>query len=331
MSHDRDEAEGLVQETFPPVVLSKPKFHNGSSFATGLYAIARNPGSDSRRQRTGSDTLAVALVAAAALLHIALLPEHLKESALFGAVFTTIAALQLAAAWAIWTRPGPGSRAAGRWICLAVVLLFVGARVVAPPGQNQPEALSLAGLLSLMLELGAVAALAVIQPMAARVRAGFPWLPAAAIAGTFAAVELLSWGALVYDFEGRFGWFSMSVSRLQPALAITAFYHWSLYLPLLSVAATLVVSGLLGYAVGLTILASRPQPDCQARYGLLAAAPATLAAPICCGPSLVSTAGIAITGSLASLALPLLALAGILLAADVVWLRRRLNGQLRAA
>ena len=293
---------------------------------------------DARRQRSGSDTLAVALVAAAALLHIALLPEHLKESVLFGAVFATIAALQLAAAWAIWTRPGPGSRAAGRWICLAVVLLFVGARVVAPPGQNQPEALSLAGLLSLILELGAVAALAVIQPMAARVRAGFPWLPAAAIGGTFAAVELLSWGALVYDAEGRLGWFSMSLSRFQPevayltpALAITAFYHWSLYLPLLSVAGTLLVSGLLGYAVGLTILASRLQPDCRARYGLFGAAPATLAAPICCGPSLLSTAGIAITGILASLALPLLALAGILLAADVVWLRRRLNGQLRAA
>lgn len=293
---------------------------------------------DASHLRSGSDSFAVALVAAAGLLHVALLPEHLKESTLFGAVFATIAALQLAAAWAIWTRPGPGSRAAGRWICLAVVLLFVGARIVAPPGQNQPEALSLAGLLSLILELGAVAALAVVQPMPARVRAGFPWLPAAAIGVTFAVVELLSWGALVYDSEGRLIWFSMSLSRFQPevayltpALAITAFHHWSLYLPLLSVASTLLVSGLLGYAVGLTILATRLQPDCGARYGLLGAAPATLAAPICCGPSLVSATGIAITASLASLALPLLALAGVHLAVDVAWLRRRLNGPPRAA
>lgn len=284
-------------------------------------------------QRTGSDTLAVALVSAAAVLQVVSLPEHLEEGALFGAVFATIAALQLAAAWAIWTRPGPSSRAAGRWICLAVVFLLVGARVVALPGRNQPEELSLAGLLSLVLELGAVAALAVVQPLAARRRAGFPWLAAVAIAGTFAVVELLSWGALAYDSEGRLSWFSMTfhhfqpeVAYLTPALAIEALHRWSVYLPLLSGAATLLVSGLLGYAVGLTILASRHQPQCRARYGLLGAAPATLSAPICCGPSLGSAAGIAISGSLAPLALPLLGLAGVLLLGDVVWLRRQLEG-----
>ncbi len=293
---------------------------------------------DARHHRSGSDPLAVALVAAAGLLHVALLPEHLKESALFAAVFATIAALQLAAAWAIWTRPGPGSRAAGRWICLAVVLLFVGSRVIAPPGKSQPEELSLVGLLSLILELGAVATLAVVQPITGRSRAGFPWLPGVAIGATFFMVELLSWGAVVYDPEDRLGWLSMTfhqfqpeVANLTPALAGDAFNHWAFYLPLLSGAGTLVVSALLGYAVGLTILVSRLQPDCRARYGLLGAAPATLAAPICCGPSLVSTAGIAITGSLASLALPLLALAGVLLAADVVWLRRRVTGPPRAA
>ena len=289
-------------------------------------------------RRSRSDILAVALVAAAALLHVALLPEHLKESALFGVVFATIAALLMASAWAIWSRPGPVSRAAGRWICLAVVLLFVGARVIAPPGTSQPEDLSLVGLLSLMLELGAVAALAVVQPMAARVRAGFPWLPMVAIGATFFVVELLSWGAVVYEPRGRLAMFSTTfhpfqpeVAYLTPALAGSAFNHWVFYLPLLSVAVTLLVSGLLGYAVGMTILASRLQPDCRARYGLLGAAPATLSAPVCCGPSLISTAGLAITGSLASLALPLLALAGVLLLADVAWLRRRLNGPRRAA
>ena len=72
----------------------------------------------------------------------------------------------------------------------------------------------------------------------------------------------------------------------------------------------------------MTILVTRMQPACRARYGLLGAAPATLAGPICCGPSLISTVGIAVAGSFAGLALPLLALAGALLVADGVWLRR---------
>lgn len=274
----------------------------------------------------------MALVAAAALLHIALLPEHLQEGVLFGLVFATIASLQLAAAWAIWTRPGPGSRAAGRWICLTVVLLFVGTRVVPPPGASQPEAVSLTGLLSLVLELGAVAALAVVQPMAARTRRGFPWLPVAAVGMTFFLVELLSWGAVVYDRGGSLSWFSVTAWRFQPELAyltpaigVSALHHWSLFIPLISGAAALAVSVLLGYAVGLTILVTRLRPACRARYGLLGAAPATLATPICCGPSLVSTAGIAVVGSLAGLALPLLVLTAALLALDAAWLRHQIT------
>jgi len=282
--------------------------------------------------RTRSDEVAVFLVAAAALIHLVLFPEHLRESPLFGAVSATIALFQLGVAWALWTRAGPAVRRVGRYGSLGIVVLFLGARVVAPPGQAVPETVTWVGVLSLVLEIAAVAALAIgLPPSGAKPgRASSIVLPAVAAGAAFFLLDLVASGDLSYTQETipRPDWvgiYANGVNQLSPALTMLLAHHWSLYLPLIGAAATLLVAALLADAVWMTLRVVRLQPHCSARLGLLGAVPASLAAPVCCGPSLLSAVGAGAAGALGWLATPLLLLSALFLAADILWLRRCLR------
>ena len=226
------------------------------------------------RERHTSDLVAAALVGAAGALHVRLMPEHFQESIVFGLVFLGIALFQLGIASALVLRATPLVRSIGRWGSLAIVVAFLGTRIVPPPGGNGlPERIEgPEGLLSVLLELGALAALTVILPMRPRAKVGFPYRTAIAI------------GAV-----------------------------------------------LLGIAVGLTIQLSRARTDCSTRVGLLAAMPASLSAPVCCGPSLLSAAGVGLPALLGPIAVPLLGLSGALLLVDIGWLRRQLHSAERDA
>ncbi len=287
-----------------------------------------------RATRTRSDTVAAALAAAAALLHLVLLPEHFGESLLFGVVFVAIAAFQLSVAALILKRPTPTVRSIGRWGMLIIVTVFLGARVIAPPGQSIPETITPAGVLSLVLEISAVAALTVVVPMRqGRRRPDTVLVPALAAGMAFFLLDLLAAGSISFyatpiPRPSGMGLYANGVNTVSPAITALVAAHWSIYLPLLSTAASLVVAVLLTLAVGLTLRMVQARPRCSARLGLLGAVPASFAAPVCCGPSLLSAVGAGAAGALGWLATPLLLLSALFLGADILWLRRCLRATL---
>jgi len=285
--------------------------------------------------RTRSDLVAVVLLVAAALIHIVLFPEHMRESLLFGAVFSTIALFQLGLAWALWIRAGTTVRKVGRYGSLGIVVLFLGARVIAPPGQAIPDNVSWIGVLSVVLEIAAVAALAVgLPPNRARPhRTSSIAVPAVAAGVAFFLLDLVASGDLSYaqttiPRPDSVGLYANGVNQLSPAVTVLLAHRWWLYLPLVGTAATLLVAILLAAAVWMTLRVVRLQPHCSARLGLLGAVPASLAAPVCCGPSLLSALGAGAAGALGWLAAPLLLASAVFLGADILWLRRCLRATL---
>jgi hypothetical protein len=285
--------------------------------------------------RGASDLVAIALLVAASAVHLLLSPEHFAESVVFGVAFTGIAAFQLGLAAALWARPADTVRTIGRWGSLAIVAVYLGARVFVPPGGTTVEDVEWRGVLSVVLELSTVAALALGPPI--RARRPSP-MPAVATGVAFILLTLIAGGDLAYAaspfgepgvkafFYGGGPNGQLAVGALSPAVGIHLAQHWSLYLPVPSALLTVLVGALLGYAVHLTIRISALWQAARARFGLLGAAPAVLAAPVCCGPSLLSIAGIGAAAAVAPLALLLLALSGVLLAANVVWQRRVRRG-----
>jgi hypothetical protein len=286
------------------------------------------------RVGTISDLVAILLLTSASAVHISLMPEHFAESMLFGAAFTAIAIFQFGLALALWWRPSDGVRTVGRWGSLAIVVVYVGARIFVPPGGTTVEELSWEGALSVVLELSTVAALAVGLPM----RSSHPGkMPGIVAAIAFVVLSLLAAGEISYSPEPLGGQVPrlffyeggpngvVVVSSLSPAVGVQLPPHWAIYLPIPSTLLTIVVGLLLGYAVYLTVVISTQFQSCRVRFGLLGAAPAVLAAPVCCGPSLLSITGIGVAGMLGTLALPLLALSGLLLTASIAWQRRILH------
>ncbi len=293
-------------------------------------AIAHQPGAEERTLAVrASDRAAAVLAALAGGLHLVLLREHLAQNLLFGGVFTSIAAFQLLLGLALWRRPTTLAREVGRWGSLLIVVIFLGARLVVPPGGDRPESVSALGVLSLVLELSEVGALSIGLGLPARRARGFPWTPALAAGLTFLLVELLATGALTNlrhtsplgttaYLVPPYRWTHLAIA---PALGILVGGHWFLYLAALPTALILTVAALLVAAVGLTIQVSAADLYCTARFGLVGAAPAILAAPICCAPSRLASFGAVAAASLGSVALPLLSLSALLLYVDVTWLR----------
>src|SRR5712692_9343590 len=304
-----------------------------TSTRAGLATLASDGGVSSAAARpTRADTIAAALVVGAALIHVLLLPQHLAESRLFGVVFATIALFQLGIGWALWTHTGPMVRTVGRWGSLAIVVMFLGARVIAPPGQAVPEKVPWVGVLSLILEIAAVAALAVGLPAnpGKRERAGSLWMPSLAAGLAVFLLDLVAAGDLSYSQvtiprPDAVGVYANGVGSLSPALTATVNHRWSLYLPLLGTALALLVAGLLAAAVRMTLEVVRRRRQCSARLGLLGVVPASFAAPVCCGPSLLSAAGVGAAAALSWLATPLLLLAATFLGIDILWLWRILS------
>jgi hypothetical protein len=285
------------------------------------------------RVGTISDLVAIVLLIAASGEHLVLLPEHFEESMIFGLAFLLIALFQFSLALALWWRPGDRVRTIGRWGSLAIVTVYVGARIVVPPGGTTVEEVDWRGILSVALELSTVAALAVGLPVSSNRPSKQPGIAAAT---AFILLSLLAAGGLSYSpepFDGPPRLFlygggpdgALVVSTVTPAEVAFLPPHWSLYLPIPSTILTILVGLLLGYAVYLTVVISTRFQSCRVRFGLLGAAPAVLAAPVCCGPSLASLAGIGVAAALGTLALPLLVLSALLLSGAILWQRRILR------
>jgi hypothetical protein len=106
----------------------------------------------------------VLVVGLAGLIHLALIPEHFAEQVLFGLAFTALALFQLTLALLLVWRPTPLVCRPGIWGSAAIVLLYLGTRLIPPPGAVAPEEVEPVGILTTSLELAAVLLLALALP-----------------------------------------------------------------------------------------------------------------------------------------------------------------------
>jgi hypothetical protein len=254
--------------------------------------VSRRPDARTWPGGLASRALTVLVVGLAGLIHLALTPEHFAEQVLFGLVFTVLALFQLTLALLLVWRPMPLVYRLGIWSSTAIVLLFLGTRLIPPPGAAVPEAVEPVGVLATGLELAAVLLLALALPdppnQRRRLRAGW-W----GVSG--ALLVLVGWPILT----GMLQWFPralpLSLSWVSgagwsfrlPALVGSPLPHLWLVAPWWSLLALPLLSCLVGLQLWLTshlIQAGRLEPRTR-RQGLLSLVPAGLAVPSCCTAS----------------------------------------------
>jgi hypothetical protein len=75
-------------------------------------------------------SVAVACATVAGLVHVLVIPEHLRESWLVGAFFAEVAAAQLVLAWMLRRTTGVATLLVGIWATLGLVALYVASRTM---------------------------------------------------------------------------------------------------------------------------------------------------------------------------------------------------------
>jgi hypothetical protein len=250
------------------------------------------------------------LLGTAAVIHLALTPEHYRETPLFGVFFAVAGVLQLGLAGRLLLSAQASWRVLHLLRLTSLVLLgtYIATRLVTPPlaPHAGAEPVDVLGVLAGGVELASVVAVLALPARAARTstaaKAGWAVLVATAYAAFFAVAS----GAVVYN---RLGWPSdvavpsvslretEYLSLLTPRVNVVPTDHVALSAPLL----TLVMLGLSAVLLGANTalaraVAERLRDD---RRPALAAVPAFLAAPVCCGAPLLAFFG---TGALALLA-----------------------------
>lgn len=280
---------------------------------------------------------AAALLVVAAGIHLLLSPEHFEEHVLFGLFFLGAAAVQVALAGALLLRPAPWAFRVGVLSSGALIATWLVTRAIAPPFADAPEPVTFAGVLAGAVELSTLLLLAVALPLGGgslrEPRFSVRW--AAAAGPAFVLLFLVATGALARVET------DLSERVAVPSLLLDTYGGWSFQRPWVTavlsdhllfgtswaVAVFLVVAAILvslnaGLIVGLARCgaACRPQSG-----GVVAAAPAFVAAPTCCGAGL--PVGFALGGGtivpVVSATPWLLLGTACLLSANLVVLRRR--------
>lgn len=309
--------------------------------ASAIRAVpARHPGSappglpdrPPPRSALGARALVALLVAGAAALHTLLTPEHFEEGLHFGVFFTLASVYQWWLAFALVSRPGPLVYRAGIWGSAALVAMWTGTRLIAPPGAEAPEPVTLEGVVATGLEIAAIVALAAAlpscgpppRPSRRRLRAG-------GIGVGFALLVLVASGTVTPIPPGR--WTGPDfLFRLYPlpswrltGVWIVAFGRWSALIPWLALGFAASGGGLVAWTVALALRLSAGERKGARSRGVLAAVPACATVPVCCGAPLTAFAGGVAVGTLFRWTPWLMATSLVLLAANVLLLR----GQLR--
>jgi hypothetical protein len=109
--------------------------------------------------RTQIRRLAAALLAATGALHLILAPEYLQEEAYIGLLFILGGLAALAVAARLWTRHDRQAWALGALMATGMAAGFILSRSIGLPGFHESD-WELSGIVSVLLELGFVAALA---------------------------------------------------------------------------------------------------------------------------------------------------------------------------
>lgn len=239
------------------------------------------------------------LLAITAVIHAALTPEHLDEGWHFGAAFLVMTILQAALAIALLLRPCPRVDDLARRSTIALVGLYLFARVVPVPGEVRPEDATVIGGLTVVLEVAALVALARL-PRHRAPRLG-P-VPVGALAGLGTAIAVLvTTGSLRYlpgidlsaEYRGAapaLAWYDDGRGLTPDSPLVTVYL--SKHLVVVGSLFVLIFTGLLALEVGVGAARSRR----LVRTGLTERRhwfwmPAFVAAPVCCGAPLLGIVG----------------------------------------
>lgn len=242
------------------------------------------------------------LLAVAALVHLALAPDHYREQPAFGAFFGVAGSVQLFLAVRLLARPGAPWRLLHllRLTSLLLLATYVATRLVTPPlaPHAGAEPVDVLGVLTGGAELAAVVAVLALPARAGRTAAASKLLWASVVAVAYAALFAVASGAVVYN---RDGWPpdvavpSLALrdpgylTLLTPRLNVVATEHLALSVPLLTTLTLALSAVLLGANTALARTAAERLAG--RRRPALAAVPAFLAAPVCCGAPLLAFFG----------------------------------------
>lgn len=242
------------------------------------------------------------LLGLAAVVHLALTPEHYREQPAFGAFFGVAGAVQLFLAVRLLARPAASWRLLQlvRLTSLLLLATYVATRLAAPPlaPHAGAEPVDVLGVLTGGVELASVVAVLALPARAGRTSTTSKLLWASVVAVAYIALFAVASGAVIYN---RDGWppdvavpsltlrDAGYVSLLTPRVNLVATEHLAVSVPVLT-AVTLALSAvLLGANTALArTAAERPAGR---RRPALAAVPAFLAAPVCCGAPLLAFFG----------------------------------------
>lgn len=103
---------------------------------------------------TTTRRLAATAMAVAGLIHLVLTPEYYEEKAYIGSLFAVSVPLSGWVAVMLWRRDDSLAWAAGALLALGMAGAFVVSRTVGLPGFNEAGEWELAGLVSLVVEVG---------------------------------------------------------------------------------------------------------------------------------------------------------------------------------
>jgi hypothetical protein len=98
--------------------------------------------------------LAAAAMAAAALIHLVLVPEYFEEKTYIGVLFAVSVPLSVWLAAVLWHRHDPRAWALGAALALGMAGAFVVSRTVGLPGFDESGEWEPLGLASLVAEVG---------------------------------------------------------------------------------------------------------------------------------------------------------------------------------
>jgi hypothetical protein len=242
------------------------------------------------------------LLGIAAVVHLALTPEHYREQPVFGAFFGVAGAVQLLLAVRLLTCPAASWRLLQllRLTSLLLLATYVATRLVTPPlaPHAGAEPVDVLGVLAGGVELASVVAVLALPARAGRTATASKLLWASVVAVAYIAFFAVASGAAVYNHDGwppdvvvpsvtlrDAGYWSL----LTPRVNLVPTEHLAVSVPVLT-AVTLALSAvLLGANTALARTAAERLPG--RRRPALAAVPAFLAAPVCCGAPLLAFFG----------------------------------------
>lgn len=243
--------------------------------------------------------LVAGLLATTAVIHAALTPEHFREGWRFGTAFLVMALLQGLLAIALVLRPGARVDDLARRSTVALVALYLFARVVPVPGQLRPEDATVIGGLTVALEVAALVALTRLPRRRAPRLGPVPAGVLAALATTIAV--LLTTGALRYlpgvDLSREYtGTAPVLIWQddgkgLSPDSPLVTVYLTK-HVVVIGSLFVLAFTGLLALEVGIGVAWSRRMVRAgrtERRHWFWM--PALLAAPVCCGAPLLGIVG----------------------------------------